>query len=380
MRLNRVKVKTKGRKSPGIALLMALMVVLLLTTYISEFFFSAGLELRTMQMVKESNQAKNLSRLVLKAIQTGLLQDEVDFFQSIQDLEKAMALGGIPWEEGYVTQLKITPLDRRFNINDLYGKRMESPQEKVRWNLFLNTLKEMPPPTTLVGIEPQPLPVEDIQGIYAALFDWLDVDKLDYIAFPGTTGAEDGAYLSFTPEIKVKNGKLDRLTELRLIRGVKESKIHWADWEKHFTIHGKPSNGLYAGRINVNLATREEIIQFLKNREYLNPEELGSMKTIQEGLNNYALYAEDIADVLAPPDPSVFNKFTVKALKTALAGVQGINVNYHNQVFSLFDQYYRISIETMIGEFKARLKAIVLVVRNKSRVGTKVQVLALETN
>lgn len=83
--------------------------------------------------------------------------------------------------------------------------------------------------------EQEPLSDEIIRPIYAALFDWIDNDDITYHGDPAYPGAEQDAYFNFYPEIKVRNGLLNRLTEIRLVRGVVESGISWSQWEAHFS-------------------------------------------------------------------------------------------------------------------------------------------------
>ena len=81
----------KRRRPAGIALILALVTVMLLTAYLSEFFFSTGLELRSMRTFKDAARARGMARLAFKAMQAGLMMDEVDFFSNLRDMEKLLA-------------------------------------------------------------------------------------------------------------------------------------------------------------------------------------------------------------------------------------------------------------------------------------------------
>ncbi|HEX7928487.1 MAG TPA: hypothetical protein VF678_12910, partial [bacterium] len=85
---------------PGIALLTALVVVLLLTMFLSELFFATGMELRALESFKDSSQARRLARSVLKATEIGLLQDEAEFFNGYRQLQQVMTLSSVPIESG----------------------------------------------------------------------------------------------------------------------------------------------------------------------------------------------------------------------------------------------------------------------------------------
>jgi type II secretory pathway component PulK len=370
------------RRPRGIALLMALVVVMLLTFFMSEYFFATGLELSGMTHFKEGEQARSLARSVFKVVQIGLLNDEVEFFRGYRQVSQLLTVASIPWDKGLLLKLEIEPQDHLFNLNQTHNVRQGEASDIGRRNLFMATMKEVEVPAGEVGLPPEPLNPEVAAGLYAALYDWVDGDDETYIQFTGVNGAEADAYFGTEPEYAPKNAMLDRLAEIRLVRGVPESRIPWTEWEKRFT--GLPRvttvDFYFTEKINVNTAGREELLSFLKNRwvDATQISESGKA-TIQKGINEYADRAEEIAGFFAPEVGEERKVYTAGSLKPALKDELQLNDNYGvNYLLSTVNQYYRISLVTEVNEVLARLEGMVQVTRDPdTRTGTSSKVLWL---
>jgi len=365
------------RRPRGIALLMSLAVVLLLTAYISESFFSTGLELRALETFKEAGQARNLAMLALRTVEIGLLKDELDFMEGYQLLARRMQFTAIPWRGGFLVQLEVSPLDSLYNLNQLSGPVVDSPEEIVRRTLFFRILQKISLSNGELLREQEPLSEEVIRPLYAALFDWIDRDDITYHGFPGYPGAEQDAYFSSHPEPKVRNGLLNRLTEIRLVRGVMESGISWSQWEAYFSEPLPPKPGVfYPEKLNVNLASHTEIVDFLKMRQFSDPDTLGGAAAVeQKSINAYAENAEEIALVLVPEEGERL-RFNMASLKEELKNkVPTVNSKIADKVFSTFNQFYRVRITTAMNDVEARLEVVLHVPRTAARTGTRVEVL-----
>ena len=373
-----MKPHARAARPAGIALMLSLVVVVLLTAFISEFFFSTGLELRSMQTFKDATQARNLAKLAFKAVQVGLLNDEVEFFATHRLLEAALNSGGaINWQEGLLLELRIEPQDGLFNLNELRNLRDNSDKDRVRWEMFRNTLKDISVRSEDTALDKEPLPESTVADLYAALVDWIDGGgNVDYAGASGGTGAEAATYQVADPEIRIKDGQLDRLSEIRLVRGVVESGIPWEDWRRNFAVLDKSTKlDLYPEKLNVNLATHEEIIIFLERRRFIADLEVAENDDSQEKLNAYADRAEEIADLLAPETGSreTLDVLSLDRLMKSLGG--SINSKFARKIFSLKNEYYRIGLTTAMNEVDAHLEALVRVSRDAARVGSSAQVL-----
>jgi hypothetical protein len=83
-------------------------------------------------------------------------------------------------------------------------------------------------------------------------------------------------YQDLQTEYEIKNQKLDKLSEILLIDGIAESGIPFdnsqsgpGNWKKYFTVFPveNRAEGFEQPRINVNLATENEIVDFLMQFE-----------------------------------------------------------------------------------------------------------------
>ena len=173
---------------------------------------------------------------------------------------------------------------------------------------------------------------------------------------------------------------MDRLSEIRLVRGVANDSIPWQAWQERFSVLLKSGSAdLYPEKLNVNLATRQEIMDFLTNRQ-LDPGNLtqATIKDQQADINGYADNAEEIANLLVPEEGPRFpwDKATLEqVLRDTLK--DKIKPKIWKQVFSLHNQFYLVQITTAVNEVDARLEALVKVPRNNLRIGKNVTVLHL---
>ncbi|MDH4224710.1 MAG: general secretion pathway protein GspK [Deltaproteobacteria bacterium] len=369
-----------GKATPrkGMALLMVLALSLLLMAFMAEYVFSTGLELRAMQTYKETHQARNLGDSAFRALQIGLMADEVEFMKGMGALVGGFEGAAVPFGDGFLSGLTITPLDPLFNLNRLYSTRGGSPANSVQWNLFYNTLKQVQIPPDELHSEAVPPDDTTAAWLFAALADFIDPDDLDYQGAGGGMGAEAQAYSGQQPQFPLPNGRLDKLTEIRLARGVMESRIPWKEWENRFTLmeRADAAANLYPGVICANTASREEISDFLKARRMSDSMLVrldGISQDIQKELNLYADKADAVADLLAPKDGerTVYND---AALAAALGGL-GFKTNLVKQVFSTANNFYRVRLTAEIGEVKVTFSADIHVTRNAERIGTALEVL-----
>lgn len=365
----------RPRRPAGIALIMTLVVVMLLTAYISESFFSTGLELRSMRTFKDAAKARGMARLAFKAAQAGLMLEETLFFANYRNMKKVLSVSAIPWQDGLLLEMEIIPLDGLFNLNELPTKPNTAP-DAVRWNLFRNTMADIEIPTDIPGLPPVLLDTNLLANLYAALVDWHDRDDVDYQGFSLGAGAEQAAYLSAEPELTIKNSGLDRLSEIRLVRGVVESEVPWGTWQNRFSVLPKTGGELYPEKLNVNLATRGEIQAFLERRGMEDMVGLSSTdRDQQSAINKYAERAVTIAERLAPEDPQAKHPtYDSNSLKQELRSIGGLNVSYANNLFSFANENYRLRIITSFNDVDARLEAKINIARNKTGIGTSARV------
>ncbi|MDH5751817.1 MAG: type II secretion system protein GspK [Deltaproteobacteria bacterium] len=382
----------------GIALLMALAVVMLLTMFISELFFSTGLELRAMSSFKEGSQSRGLSKAVFKALQIGLMLEESEFFSGYRDLQKFLMMGAVPLEEGLLLELDVVPLEDKFNLNEVQRLREGSDQDKIRQEIFFRIFENLEIPSESEDLPPEPIQAEVIYGLYSAIWDWVDSGDVEYIGVASVPGAEASSYFNTDPEVTVKNAPFDHLGELRLLRGVKDSRIPWDDLESRLAVLPKPAGSgteLFPERINVNVASNEEIAAFVENHRIETILESSALKEIQDNLSEYADKAQDVADELVAPEeeqvegeetlPGIFETevretLTMSAVESKMKSL-GLKEKYAKYLFITQGGYYRIRLVTEIGVVESSLEAVIKVDRDaKTGVGKSVDVLWVTLN
>ena len=253
------RVSNRGSDRPrGVAILMSLVVLMLLSMFMSELFFTTGLELRSMATYRQGQQARSMARSVFRVVQIGLLMDEMIFFEGYRRVAQLLSGGvSLPWDDGLLISLEIEPQDHLYNLNQRGNIQQGEQNDVARSRLFMNTWGDLEVPGELLNSPLELISEETLQGLYAALADWTDKDNEDYVQFPAVLGAEESAYFNTKPEYAVKNGPLDRLNEIRLVKGVRESRIPWAEWRKRFTALPRDSSaGFYfREKININIAS-----------------------------------------------------------------------------------------------------------------------------
>jgi general secretion pathway protein K len=159
------------------------------------------------------------------------------------DIQKEVTLGA-----GSFTW-KITDLERKFNINI-------APEPILQQACLL------------MGVD-----AGDVPTIVGSILDWVDPDDKPHIE-----GAESDYYQSLTPPYEAKNGPIDDISELLLIKGITQ-EIYWgnsstnhpaAAFQQRVNRYGQPvtnpnySAGLVdlftplsTGRLNINTASAD---------------------------------------------------------------------------------------------------------------------------
>lgn len=228
---------SRRRQPPGVALLMTLLVVTLLTIVVVEFTYSTNVEAHLTRNSLAALQGRYLARA---GVALGELALKVDAVAKATRARPPVETLLDPWA------LPLPP--HPLGVGDA-GFRIED--ESARFNL--NSLAFNP------GANPITLEARKtlFQGILAAtgldvnllfpLLDWLDPD--DEVS--ATTGAETEHYQRLVPAYLPRNGKILNLDELQLVRGFGElTREQWALLRPLLTV--LPREDL---RINVNTAS-----------------------------------------------------------------------------------------------------------------------------
>ena len=207
--------------------------------------------------------------------------------------------------------------------------------------------------------------------MYAAFFDWIDKDSYIYdSSIYGAIGAEKDAYIFSEPPIEIKNGYFDQLNEIMLINAIKEKNIPRIFWDQSFTTF--PVGNKYVSssnhtsinpRININLATFEEIVEFLEQYDQQTNYFINYSQSNFE--NNYSqiFYQKriEIAEELTKLPRIKLKKNDIKNILRNLTQYYSKADDY----FTPHSYWYEIHLKTEISKVIAEVKAIVSVDRNE---------------
>lgn len=250
----------------GIALLVTLsiMTIMLATTFaLHRTVFS---HLVTQRLSRNNIQLDAMLTSAQQAAMALLIDDkkktEIDSVQEAWADPKVIAetLKILTFETGRLNYVIEDELSR-IQINSLvqYPKgRQFNQRQAILWGKFLAGFKS-DDETVLDDVEPTTI-------IYS-LKDWLDFGDND--AITGLTGAESDYYESLEPPYTCRNGPIQHISELMLIRGMNEALYKGLENQLglsgYLTIHGltgKNDSFTFTGRVNLNTAP-EPVIRAL---------------------------------------------------------------------------------------------------------------------
>ena len=161
-------------------------------------------------------------------------------------------LKALPFDAGRVG-MEIIDERSRIQVNALVkspGGNESNPEQMLLWHRFLEPFGDL-----LAGTESDsPLAITD------AIKDWLDGGDDD--AVTGLYGAETLYYQDLNPPYPCRNGKIDHLGELLMVRGITPGLFYGTSEQpginKFLTVHGvvsTDSSGLsFDGKVNINTA------------------------------------------------------------------------------------------------------------------------------
>ena len=384
----------------GIALLITLVILALLAVFMTEFSFETKLETRGIQNYQASFKARNAVKSMFKAVLEGLeSNEETKFFRnyvwsllsigksnreiSILNPPKPVKLpAGVISDFPDVTFYTpyIRPIDHLYNLNRIQTPpfRTVNPESKSDVHLanqFINILNKWNLSSKsdnrdTLFTKNMKFDNNEILKLYAAIFDWIDKDSYIYdSSIYGAIGAEKDTYIFSEPQIEIKNGYFDQLSEIMLINIIKEKGIPKTFWAESFTTF--PVGNKYVSssnhtsinpRININLATFEEIVEFLEQYDQQTNYFINYSQSNFE--NNYSqnFYQNriEIAEELTKL-PRI--KLKKNDIKNKLRNI----TQYYSkgdEYFTPYSYWYEIHLKTEISKVIADLKAIISVERN----------------
>jgi general secretion pathway protein K len=265
-----MKTQPGHRPLAGFAIILVLLVITVLGMLAAGFALAMKVEIRLAANADNEAELEWLGRSGVELARYVLGQSPMTYSALNQiwaggpggALETNSVLMGIKLQDNELGagrfSVRITDLERRFNIN----ARMPEADKKAVMDRAL----------AIMGVE-----AGDAATIEDSVLDWLDQDE-----HPHLNGTETDDYLHLVPPYLAKNGPIDDLAELLLVRGV-TPEVYWgprAPGHRRQPFRGKPRLDVDAtllsypvglvdlftplsnGRININTAP-PQVIQLL---------------------------------------------------------------------------------------------------------------------
>ena len=188
------------RNEKGIALLVAIVVVVLMVALIVEFDYGTRISLTTAGTFRNGTQATFLAKSGVRGAQAVLREDGKSPGKKIDHLGEFWATPVPPYPIGNgQVSIVIEDESSKLNIN-LLGKSADDYNKwKEVWKRLLRSFE-----------------VDDAEEIVVAMKDWIDGDGIPEDLY----GVEASYYERLDPPYTTKDGPLDSLGELLLIKGV----------------------------------------------------------------------------------------------------------------------------------------------------------------
>lgn len=261
--------RLSSREQSGFALIVVLVIIMVLGILAGAFAFSMKVESRLAGNSNNDSEMEWLGRSGVEFArfviantggQTGGRVTSLNQFWNTgvtSPQETNGPLSGLSLTDNELGDgrfsVRITDLDSRFNINTC--STMPPPQARAILDRAFN----------LIGVDGG-----DIPTLCDSILDWMDAD--DNAALNGT---ESDFYLTYSPSYHAKNGPLDELSELLLVRGITpelywgpQASAHQSQWsegnQQAWPSDQMPSypmgmvdlfSAFGVGRVNVNTAT-----------------------------------------------------------------------------------------------------------------------------
>lgn len=251
--------KQQNNKEKGSALVVVLWVVGVLSLFVMSFAFTMHIETRITSAWRKRLKAEYLAQSGLELARMALIETgdpDIDIDDTLVYLSKgedqdlryavlALAQGSgatITRQIGSNTvSVQLTPENARMDINSMLFTE-DRERTYLAWdNLFRRA----------------DIPVPDRDALVDCMLDWIDDND-----FTRLNGAESSYYLTLDPPYHAKNGPIDTVDELALIKGFDQaidasSQTVYEAISPNLTCYG------VANRININAADENALAAFL---------------------------------------------------------------------------------------------------------------------
>jgi general secretion pathway protein K len=224
----------KDRK--GMVLIMVLGMVALFSAMIISFSADESLDIELAYNFQDSIQAQYIALAGVEAAKAILVQDNLSYDSLDEQWAEfpAYAATASTYFSGAQLTGIITDEYSKFDLNTLALKDNYAEFRKAQFQRLL----------TLQNID---ISQEELDDLTNSIIDWIDKDSEVTLG-----GAEDEYYMALEPPCHVKNGPLDSIEEILLIKGMKSEYFYGTEnydgLRKYITIGT-------GGKVNINTAS-----------------------------------------------------------------------------------------------------------------------------
>jgi general secretion pathway protein K len=235
----------------GVVLILVLSMVALFSAMIVNFSSDEALDIELAYNFRDSIQAQYITMAGVEAAKVILSQDDASYDSLDEQWAEfpVFAATASTYLEGGQLTGTITDECSKFDLNSLAVKDSYSDLRKQQFkNLF-----------TVLNID---ITSEELDDLTSSIIDWLDIDSEVTMG-----GAEEEYYQSLEPPYHCKNGPMDSIEEIMLVKGMK--KEYFFGTENYEGIRNFitvcPLNTSPSGKININTAS-ETVLKSISDR------------------------------------------------------------------------------------------------------------------
>lgn len=304
-------VKMLKAKERGVALLVVLLGVALMTLIIVDFCTTAALG-----YLSAANQANELRAYFLArsgvAVGLGLLAEDSRLDSAVQTPYDSLTdVWAAPFPpvnvDGGTASIAIVDEARKINLNQLINANNGEMNPDVA-----QTLERL---FTLVGVDPQIIP---------AIADWIDPDSMP----SGEGGAEMDYYMRLMPPYAPRNGPMPTIGDLKMVRGVDDATFNrllpfvTVDPEMQVNVNTAPPEVLAA--ISPALFANPDLVKAIVTARTIRP---FSNMTDVGNIPGVGQYITDLSKVLTTRS----NFFTINGMGTFAGARKMVHSTFRRQ-------------------------------------------------
>jgi general secretion pathway protein K len=313
---------TRPPRDEGVAMLLVLWVILVLSLMIGGFAFTMHVETQVASFSRKQLKAEMLARSGLELARMEFILDQRSATKGGFDApNQAWATNDMfvahPLGEGTV-DVRVSDEESKLPINRATPEQLKRLLDAVGLETF------------------------DADVIVDSIIDWIDGDDLHRL-----NGAESDYYLSLSPPYRAKNAPLDRVEELLLIRGVSPEIFYGTpqtDKEDARPGVGEFFTTLSSGQVNVNTASATVLEAWLG---------------LSEAQVQAAITRRDGADgILGTEDDQPFR--TADEFSSMLGALTPAESQQLGQLVTVNSQYFTVKSTGQVGGVQRTIIALML--------------------